>query len=230
MPPFAKAEAILALLPGIRKPSSGCGRGRLTRDGPNQSALQRREPRDLVRMCRRRDAQHLYRSRPQVRTHRRQSGLPGAETKGRWWVGIMLPDYDTTGQHSSAPADRLPEYDPMDLDPPLAALSAASLATSSARARTAASSALPASPLSAPGPHSRIVNADWCQGPGLPDDHRLRGRRAKWVPQEVIADRIQRRVCFRCARKGCRSSECPLAATQRPLEPAHVASPAQTPP
>ena len=57
-------------------------------------------------------------------------------------------------------------------------------------------------------------------GPGLPDDGLLRGKRAKWAPDEEIARRRAAGACFRCARVGCRVDVCPLAAARRPGAPA----------
>ena len=54
------------------------------------------------------------------------------------------------------------------------------------------------------------------KGPGLPNDYLLRGKRARWVSEEELNRRKADKVCWRCARKGCTSKVCPLAATVRP--------------
>src|SRR5258708_33695229 len=48
-------------------------------------------------------------------------------------------------------------------------------------------------------------------GPGLPDDHLLRGKRAKWAPQAEVERRRSASACYRCGRVGCRTAVCPLA-------------------
>ncbi|KAL2887369.1 Retrotransposon gag protein [Ceratocystis lukuohia] len=53
-------------------------------------------------------------------------------------------------------------------------------------------------------------------GPGLPDDHRYRGRVAKWVSREDMAKRRQANVCLRCARPGCYVRVCPLKPARNP--------------
>ena len=54
------------------------------------------------------------------------------------------------------------------------------------------------------------------KGPGLPNDYLLRGKRARWVSEEELNRRKADKVCWRCARKGCTSKVCPLAAPVRP--------------
>ena len=54
------------------------------------------------------------------------------------------------------------------------------------------------------------------KGPGLPTDHLLRGKRARWVLEEELNRRKADKVCWRCARKGCTTKVYPLAALIRP--------------
>jgi hypothetical protein len=56
------------------------------------------------------------------------------------------------------------------------------------------------------------VNPDGAQGPGLPSDERLRGRRAVRVNKEELNRRRAAQACLRCGRVGCRVYLCPLAA------------------
>lgn len=63
---------------------------------------------------------------------------------------------------------------------------------------------------------ANIVNTNGCDGPGLPTDAFLRGKRARWVDKDLINKRKMQGQCLRCARKGCSPRFCPLAAAQRP--------------
>ncbi|KAL2884750.1 Retrotransposon gag protein [Ceratocystis lukuohia] len=57
--------------------------------------------------------------------------------------------------------------------------------------------------------------------PGLPDDHKYRGRVAKWVSNEEMSRRRQANVCLRCARPKCWARVCPLKPARRPA-PIHT--------
>lgn len=54
------------------------------------------------------------------------------------------------------------------------------------------------------------------KGPGLPNDELLVGKRARWVSKKEMNRRKAEKLCWRCARKGCHSKICPLAAPIRP--------------
>ena len=96
----------------------------------------------------------------------------------------------STGQPGATPAPK-PEVDVMDWEPTPA---------------TKINTYIPTG--SNPNGHPR--------GLGLPNDHLLRGKRARWVSEEELNRRKAGKVCWRCARKGCSSVVCPLAAPIRP--------------
>ena len=50
------------------------------------------------------------------------------------------------------------------------------------------------------------------QGPGLPTDTQLRGKRSIFVSKEELQRRRDTNACLRCGRLGCQVSVCPLAA------------------
>ena len=54
------------------------------------------------------------------------------------------------------------------------------------------------------------------KGPGSPNDQLLIGKRARSVSREEIDRCKAEKVCWRCARRGCNSKGCPLAAPIRP--------------
>jgi hypothetical protein len=57
-----------------------------------------------------------------------------------------------------------------------------------------------------------------------PQDKLLLGKRAKWVDQTEIDNRLKEGRCLRCRRTDCRVAMCPLAAPKRPGSQARVNS------
>lgn len=51
-----------------------------------------------------------------------------------------------------------------------------------------------------------------------PEDHYLRGKRARWASDDEVEERRRKGLCLRCARSGCRVATCPLKPARRPQE------------
>lgn len=49
-----------------------------------------------------------------------------------------------------------------------------------------------------------------------PEDHYLRGKRARWASNDEVEERRRKGLCLRCARSGCRVATCPLKPARRP--------------